>query len=213
MKHTTKAALLGALALSPIAAQAQTIPAAIVAVVDRDRISQECNACKVAAGQIQGLITQLQQRQQALGAPLQTEGQSLQTEAQRVSALPDGPAKVSAAQALQPRIGAFQQRQGQAQQELERMQQNIQSVNANVVRQINDKLGPVISQVMQQRGANIAIDENATLATARTVDITDPVLASLNTQLTSLSVTPLPQQAAPAGTAAPATGRRQPTGR
>ena len=213
MTHTLKAALLGALALSPVAAQAQAIPAAIVAVVDRDRIAQECNACKVAAGQIQGLITQAQQRGQALGAPLQTEGQSLQTEAQRVSALPDGPAKTSAAQALQPRIAAFQQRQAQGQQEIERLQQNIQSTNANVIRQINEKLNPVIAQVMQQRGANIAIDQNATLATARTVDITDQVLAALNTQLTTLSATPLPQQAAPTGAAPAASGRRQPTGR
>ena len=49
----------------------------------------------------------------------------------------------------------------------------------------------------QQRGANLAVSKDATLFSATTVDVTDAVLASLNQQLPSVSVTPLPQQAQP----------------
>jgi Skp family chaperone for outer membrane proteins len=63
----------------------------------------------------------------------------------------------------------------------------------------------VTNQVMTQRGANVAVDTNATLARANSVDITNDVLAQLNQQLPSVSVTPLPQQQQPA--------QQQPTGR
>lgn len=56
---------------------------------------------------------------------------------------------------------------------------------------------PVINQVMTQRGANIAVDVNATLAHSQTVNVTDAVLAGLNAALPSVSVTPLPQQQQP----------------
>lgn len=202
-----KLALFAAASLTPAAAFAQNVPAAVIAVVDRDRILQQCTACVAASGQIQTLVQQGQARATALGQPLQTEGQALQTEAQRVQALPQGAPRTAAETALRTRAQAFDTRRQTADQELQRLQQNIQSVQSNVVRQINEKLNPVITTVMQQRGANIAIDTNATLAVAKGVDVTDAVLAALNQQLPSVSVTPLP------ATAAPATARPAPTGR
>ncbi len=202
-----KLALLAAASLSPAAAYAQNVPAAVVAVVDRERILQQCTACVAASGQIQTLVQQGQTRAQALGTPLQTEGQALQAEAQRVQALPQGAPRTAAETALRTRAQAFDTRRQTGEQEIQRLQQNIQSVQANVLRQINDKLNPVIATVMQQRGANIAVDTGATLAVAKGVDVTDAVLAALNQQLPSVSVTPLPAQAAPAQ------GRPAPTGR
>lgn len=214
MTRITKSALFAAvatIAAIPTIAQAQALPAAVVAVVDRQRVVSECNACKVATTQIQALITQAQQRQQTLATPLQSQDQALQAEASRIRALPEGAAKTAAIAALQPRIQSFQQQQGAAQQEIQGIQQNIQSVNNNVLRQITDKLNPIVGQVMQQRGASIALDQDATLASAKTVDVTDQVLVALNAQLTTISVTPLP--AAAAAPATPAPTRRAPTGR
>ncbi len=218
-KMIKKAVSFAAVAAMPVAvaipaiAQAQALPAAVIAVVDRQRVVSECNACRVATTQIQAIITQAQQRQQALATPLQSQDQALQAEANRIRALPDGPAKETAARAFQPRIQAFQQQQAAAQQEVQGLQQNVQSINNNVIRQITEKMNPIVGQVMQQRGATIAIDQDATLASAKTVDVTDQVLTALNGQLTTISVTPLPT-AAPAAGATPATGRRPaPTGR
>jgi len=122
----------------------------------------------------------LQQQLQTQGAPIQ----------QAVTALsgrqPDA--------ALQGRITAFQTAQNNAQQELARGEQNLRSIQAHVQQQIGTRLQPIINTVMTSRGANIAVDRGATLAAAPALDITNDVLAQLNQQLPSVSVTPLPQQ-------------------
>lgn len=172
---------------APMAAQAQRAPAAVVVVVDTNRIYRECNACRTAQQQLQTQVTSLQNRQQTLATQLRTEGQSLQTAVQALAGKePDA--------ALRKRVQDFQAKQEQAQQELARMEQNIQSIRANVVRQIDERMRPAISQVMTQRGANIAVDVEATLAHGQGTNVTDAVLAALNAALPSVSVTPLPQQ-------------------
>jgi Skp family chaperone for outer membrane proteins len=198
-----KLALLAAVAFAPAPAFAQNVPPAVVAVVDTQRIFGSCTACVAAHTQIQALVTQAQSRATALSTPLQTQEQALQTEATRVRALPEGAAKNTAGQALQQRAQAFQAQQGSAQQEIDRLRQNIESTRQNVLRQISERLNPIVTQVMTQRGANIAVDQQATLAAARGVDVTDAVLAALNQQLKTVSVTPLPQAAAPAARPAP----------
>jgi Skp family chaperone for outer membrane proteins len=193
-------ALLGAATAAlaimlPGAAQAQSrTPAAVVVVVDSGRISNECNACRTAAGQIQAMITSAQQRAQQLGQPLQTEQQSIQQAAQAAQQQAAGPARTAAENSLRQRLQALQVRNETVNQELARMDQNIQSVRANVVRQINERLSPIYTQVMNAHGASLVLDTDATLAHAPALDVTAEVLASLNAALPSLSVTPLPQQ-------------------
>lgn len=190
------AALAATTLAMPGAAFAQRVPAAVIAVVDTDRVYRECNACRAAQTQLTAQVTSAQQRAQALGQPIQTEGQSIE-EAARAAAKQQGAARTAAETSLQQRVTALQTRQNSANQELARLQQNIQSTQAHVLQQINQRLNPIITQVMTARGANIAIDTNATLARAQGVDVTADVLAALNQQLPSVSVTPLPQQAQP----------------
>ena len=188
MKIILSAALLATSFLAaPTAALAQRAPAAVIVVVDTDRIYRECNACRTAQTQLQSQVTTLQNRQQTLATQLRTEGQAIQTAVNALAGKePDA--------ALQARARAFQTRQDQAQQELSRGQQNLQSIQANIVRQINARLNPAITQVMNAQGANIAVDTNATLSHAPAVNVTAQVLAALNASLPSVSVTPLPQQ-------------------
>ncbi|MGS1017707.1 OmpH family outer membrane protein [Allosphingosinicella humi] len=190
---------LAALAFAiPTAAPAQKIGGAVVAVVDMGRIFKECTACRTAQTQLQQQITQLQTRAQQLGQPIQTEGESIQTAVRALNGkAPDA--------ALQARITALQTKQNSANQEIQREEQNFRSTQAHVTQQIDDKVNPIITQVMQTRGANIAIDRAATLAISPSVDITNDVLAQLNQQLPSVSVTPLPQQQQPQ--------QQQPSGR
>ena len=186
MKNRIAAALIAATVLAA-PAMAQRAPATVVVVVNTERVYRDCNACRTAQTQLQSQVAALRTRQQTLETQLRPEGQAIQT---AVSALagkqPDA--------ALQNRVKAFQQRQDQANQELSRGQQNIQSIQANVVRQINERLQPIINQVMTQKGANIAVDEGTTLAHSQATDATNEVLAALNTALPSVSLTPLPQQ-------------------
>lgn len=197
MRHIlTLAALAATATVLPTAAHAQRAPAAVVVVVDSSRIYRECTACRTAQASLQSQANALQTRQQTLAGPLRTEGQAIQTAINALAGKqPDA--------ALRTRVQAFQTRERQANEELQRSQANLQSIQQNVLRQINARLGPAINQVMVQRGANLAVDVESTLAHSPTIEVTAAVLAALNATLPSVSLTPLPAQQQPA----------QPTGR
>lgn len=207
MKTKLLAAALVAAAI-PAGASAQRVPAASVIVVDTARIYRECTACRAAQAALQGQATTLQQRQQQLGQPIQTELQSIE---QAARALPQsGAARTTGEQQLQQRVAALRAQETTANQELQRLETNLRSTQANVLQQINTRLNPIISQVMQTRGANLAVGVDATLAHAAAINVTTDVLTLLNQQLPSVSLTPLPQAAAPAGRQpVPATPRPQ----
>ncbi len=171
----------------PATVFAQRIGPAVVAVVDTDRISRECTACQAAARQLQTQTNTLRTRAQQLQQQLQSAGQPIQTAVNALNGRqPDA--------TLQQRITAYQAQQNTAQQELARTEQNLRSTQAHVNQQIGTRLGPIISTVAQARGATVAVDRSQTLFSAPALDITNEVLAQLNQQLPSVSVTPLPQQ-------------------
>lgn len=189
MKTLLISAALAAFVL-PTAAAAQAIPSAVVAVVDLEKVTSQCNACKTATAALRSQATALQSRQQALVAPLQTEQKSIQA---AIDALPQGKEPDAA---LKQRAAAFQTKYQQAQEEVARSEQQLQRNQAYINQQVRDKLGPIYSQVMQRRGANIMVETGTTLATATSVDVSNDVLAALNTAMPSLQTT-APAQAAP----------------
>ena len=191
----------------PTASFAQRAPAASILVVDTTRVLRECTACVTATTALQAQETAFQQRRQALLAPLQTEEQSITQAAQAGAAL-SGAARTNAENALRPRVQALQQRQQSAAQELRNLQQNFESTRVNVTLQLNRALEPIFNQVMTSRGANLVISTDARLAHAPALEVTGEVLAALNRSTPSVSITPLPQQQAPANPAQP-----RPTGR
>lgn len=199
-------------AILPASALAQrTAPAAIV-VVDTNRVLRECTACVSATAALQAQENSFQQRQQALAGPLQTEQQAIQQAVQAASAL-SGTARTNAETALRPRIQAFQQRQQSAEQELRGLQQNFESVRTNVSLQLNQRLQTIYTQVMNARGANLMLSTDARLASAPALDVTADVLAQLNRELPSVSITPLPQQPAAGQPGQPPRPQPRPGGR
>jgi len=190
MKKLLISVSLAAAAVLPSAAQAQAIPAAVIAVVDLDRVTSDCTACKTATAALRSQVQAYQSRENALAAPLQTEQKSIQAAIDALKgAEPDA--------ALKARISAFQTRQQNGAQELQRQQDQIKRNQQYVQKQIADKLGPIYSQVMQRRGANIMVEQGATLATATSLDVTTDVIGALNTAMPTIqTVAP----AAPANT-------------
>jgi Skp family chaperone for outer membrane proteins len=177
------------------AASAQSIPAAVVAVVDLDKVVSQCTACVAANTALRSRAAALQSREQTLAAPLEAEQKSIQA---AIDALPKGKEPDAA---LQARIRAFQSKQQAGAQELERGRQQIQRDQQYIGEQIRAKLGPIYQQVMQRRGANVMVESGATLATSANVDVTNDVLAALNAALPSVQTT------------APAQPQQQPQGR
>ena len=170
------------------AASAQRLTPAVIAVVDTDRVSRECTACVAAQAQLRSQVQSAQTRQTQLRTSLQTEGAPIQT---AVTALagraPDA--------ALQARIRAFQTKEETANRELQTRTQTLQSTQAHVSQQISARLMPIINAVMTARGAALVVDKSATLASSNSLDVTNDVLAQLNQQLPSVSITPLPAAA------------------
>lgn len=197
MKTLLISAALAA-SILPSAAVAQALPAAVVAVVDIDRVTSDCNACKTANAALRSQLTTLQSRQQALAAPLATEQKSIQS---AIDAVPQGKEPDAA---LQARVKAWQTKRDQGAQEMQRGEQQLRTNQAYVTQQVRDKLGPIYQQVMQRRGANVMVDIGSTLATTTTVDVTNDVLTALNSAMPSLQVQ------APAQATTP---RQQPQGR
>lgn len=205
MRSFTKAAVAAFVFAAPTApAFAQALPDAKIAVVDSERIFRDCTACKAATTQLQAQRQQLQSRATQLGQPLQTEAQALQTAVTAAKGNPDA--------TLQARIRKFEQDQQSAQQQIGQQEQQVQRNIAYVREQIGTRLGPIITQIAQQRGATLAVDKGNSFYNAPATEITDAVLAALNTQLPSVSVT-APAQAAPAATAPAAGTRPAPAGR
>lgn len=191
MKTLLVSAAFAAAILAPSVASAQAVPAAVVAVVDLDRVTSECNACKTASATLRGQATSFQSRRDTLASSLQTEQKSIQAAVDALKGKePDA--------ALQTRIKAFQTKAQQDEQELAAQQQQIQANQQYIQKQIADKLGPIYQQVMTRRGANLLVEVGATLATSQSIDVTNDVLSSLNASLPSIATT-APAQPKPQG--------------
>ncbi|MGE5563691.1 MAG: OmpH family outer membrane protein [Bacillota bacterium] len=191
MKTLLVSAAFAAALLAPTAAGAQALPAAVIAVVDLDSVTRNCNACKTAQAALQSQATAEENREKALVSPLQSEQQSIQAAVDALKGKdPDA--------ALQARIKSFQTKYQQAQEEAARGRQQLQANQAYIQKQIQDKLNPIYSQVMQRRGANLLLEVGATLATAQNVDVTNDVLAALNAALPTIA-TQAPAQQTPQG--------------
>lgn len=191
MKTLLISAAAAAAVTMPVAASAQAVPAAVVAVVDLERVTANCNACKTANAALTSQVNGLKSRQQALATPLNTEGQALEAAGKALNGkAPDA--------ALEARAKAYQTKVQSAQQEMARQEDQIRRNQAYIQKQIADKLGPVYQQVMTRRGANLLIETGSTLAASNSVDVTNDVLTGLNAALPTIATT-APAQAAPQG--------------
>jgi outer membrane protein len=195
MKTLLVTAALAA-AIVPTVATAQAIPAAVIGIVDLERVTRDCTACKAASATLRSRATALQNRERALSAPLETEGKAIRAAAEALKGKP-------ADAALEARARAWETKRSSAAQEIQRTQEQLQRDQQYITQQIAAKLAPIYSQVMTRRGANLLVEVGNTLAVSGTVDVTNDILTALNAALPSV------QTNAPAATQQ----RQQPQGR
>jgi Skp family chaperone for outer membrane proteins len=196
--------LLIALALAGVSTPvlAQQIPAAVIVTVDRQEMIATSAAAKAAQTELKPKGDSLMARLNQLRTSLAAEEKTLRDTQPQQGAAP------AAVTAWQTKVKDFDTRRQQADQELQRRQQEIQASEQWVIKQISDAATPIISAIMRERGANIAVDEAVTLQHAAAIDITADVLARLDKALPRVSTTPPAQPAAGAAPAAPATPPR-----
>jgi len=172
----------------PSAAYAQAIPSAVVAIVDLEKVETTCNACRTAQTALRSQVAAAQSRQQTLATPLETEGKAIQAAVDALNGKePDA--------ALKQRAQAWEAKRQQAAQEVTRQQQQLQANQQYIQKQIADKLGPIYSQVMQRRGANVMVEIGQTLASGSALDVTNDIITALNSAMPTLQTTaPVTQQ-------------------
>ena len=184
------AALTASVVVFPVVALAQAVPAPSVVVVDVQRATSQCNACKTALTQLEGQVNSLKALQTSLESPLRTEAASIQTAGAALNGrAPDA--------ALQARVTAFEKKQTDAQRTLAGREASFQRNREYVLKQIGDKLTPAFATVMTRRNANVMLDAANIVRSAAGLDVTADVIAALNATLPSISTT-APAQAAPA---------------
>ncbi len=166
-------ALASAAMAAPVAAQ--TLPPAVIIVVDLDSVFQTTAAGKQALVELKTRADAIQGRLQQLRTSFGVEEQSL------VSTRPT--AAGPTATAWEAKAKDFQTRKTQAEQELAKRDQDLQASRQFVVKQLNDGAQPIISTIMKERGASIALAEGATLQHSASIDVTADVIARLDKAL------------------------------
>ena len=166
-------ALANAAMSAPVAAQ--TLPPAVIVIVDLDQVFQTTTAGKQALVELKTRADAIQGRLQQLRTSFGTEEQTL------VSSRPTAPG--AAATAWETKARDFQTRKTQAEQELAKRDQDLQASRQFVVKQLNEAAQPIISTIMKERGASIALAEGATLQHAASIDVTTDVIARLDKAL------------------------------
>jgi len=192
MKTILKAAVLAATAMTAslpltMPAHAQTAQAQIV-IVDMDDVIGDSAAGKAAQTTLQAQANALQTRVKTLSDGFRNEQEAL-VKARDAKTMTDA--------ALQAKVKDLQGRQQTAQTEIAGRERQLQASQRYVVEQIDKAAQPIITAIMKEKGATIALARGATIQAANTLDITNEVVRRLNAALPSVSTTP-PTAAAPA---------------
>ncbi len=180
MKTLFKTAALAA-ALIAAPALAQTLPPAVIVIVDMDQVFQTSTAGKQAATELKTRADGIQARLASLRTQYQTEEQNLQKGAPAQGATP------AIITAFQTKVKDYQTRRQRDEADLAKRDTDFQASRQSVLKQINDAAAPIITAVMRERGASIALAEGATLQHSQAIDVTTDIVARLDKALPRVS--------------------------
>lgn len=190
MRNILKATALAATALTATLsvaapAYAQSAQSQIV-VVDMEEVIGTSAAGKGAQSVLQGQANSLQTRVKTLSDGFQKEEDALRTAFQN---------KTLAQAAAEAKVKDIEGRKQTAQNEIAGRQRTLQNSQRFVVEQIDRGAQPIITAIMKEKGATVALARGATIQVANSLDITAEVIKRLNTSLPSVSTTPPAQPA------------------
>ena len=184
MKKMLISLALASVAIAPFAAApalAQVLPAAVIIIVDMDQVFQDSAAGKQAQAELKTRLDGIQARLASLRTSFGAEEQAL---GQAQPAQTATPAVIAA---WQTKVKDFSTRKSQAEAELQKRDQDFQAARQSVAKQIQDAATPIITTVMKERGASIALTEGATIAHSQAIDVTTDVVARLDKTLPRVS--------------------------
>jgi Skp family chaperone for outer membrane proteins len=184
------AALMGAtVLLAAPASAANPPPAPRLVVLDKLAIMQYSKVGQDISRQVKAYADQAKRDLQSQGVALQAEGRALQ---QQVAILaPDVKAK---------RVAAFQARETALSGAAQKKDEQIKAGFFAARQAMEQTLGPVLQQIVQEHGANLVLDKQAVVtAGVAGLDITKEVIDRLDAKMSTYKVNmnaPPPAQAA-----------------
>jgi len=182
MKTITLAAA-ALLAASPLAFSAASAQSA--AVADLQAAINQSAAMTAARTQIQTTYKTQIDAANARATALQTQLQPLATELQTLQANPATPPAT-----LQAKQQAFVQRRDAAQREVQGLSASFDRPAAYAQEQIVDKLDAAVKAAMQAKNVTVLLRPESILTIQPQADITADVVAQLNNQVKTVSITP-----------------------
>jgi Skp family chaperone for outer membrane proteins len=177
MTRTTLKLALAAFALSATPVLADP-PQAKIVVLDRGAILQFSKVGQDIARQMQAYANQAKGDLQAQGRALQNEGRTLQ---QQVAIL--------APDVKQKRLEAFQAKERSLQGAAARKDEQLKAGFAQARQTMEQALGPILQQLVKERGANLVLDKQAIVfSNTSGFDITGEAINRLNQKLPAIKV-------------------------
>jgi outer membrane protein len=165
-------------ALPALAAGPAPIPAPKILVLDRAAIVSQSKVGQDVARQAKTFSDQAKNDLAAQYKSLQAQEQALQ---QQIAIL--------APDVKNQKIKEFQGKEQALQALATKKEQQIQYGVFLAQQTMAQAVGPIVKQLMQERGANMVLDRNAVIsATDNSFDITAPAIDRLNQKMTSLKV-------------------------
>jgi outer membrane protein len=185
--------------VAPAAAFAQAVPPASIITINMDRVINESAAGKNAQVQLKAKLDAVQSRVTTLRDQFGKEEEALVKARQ---------GNTMAQPAWEQKVKELNQRKATAETELRGREQDYSRSQGYVLQQINTAVNPIISQIMREKNANIALNEGATIQQVASLDVTNEVITRLNRALPTVSINapaqtsqnaaPAKQNAAPA---------------
>ena len=176
--------ILLALALAGFATPALVAPALAdppqpkIVVIDRAAIMQFSKVGQDIAKQMQAYATQAKADLSAQGKALQAEGRNLQ---QQVAIL--------APDVKQKRLDAFRAREEALQGAAQRKDEQLKTGFGQARAAMEQALGPILQQLVKERGANLVLDKQAVVFANQTgFDITGDAINRLNQKMPAFKI-------------------------
>lgn len=180
-RHMLLAAVALATSAVPAFAQTPAAPGSGIIIIDLEQIFVKSAAGINGDAQLKAKVAALQARAKQLQDGLTADADALRKQ-QAANAI--------APAALQAKAAELQQRQQVGQAEVQGREQDFQISQRYVQQQILQAVGPITQQIMRERGAQVALRSDATLAMNPALDVTAEVVKRLDVSLPRVSVTP-----------------------
>jgi Skp family chaperone for outer membrane proteins len=173
------AALAAALATAAPAdeAQAQKLPPTVAAVIDYQRILRDAAAARSIRGQIEV-------RRKAYQEEISKEEQRLH-EADKEFAKQRS---LLTAEAFTEKRREFEQEVAEVQRLVQERRRELDNVAAVALNQVKEALIEVVTNIADERGFNLVLPSSEVLFFARRIDLTEEVLAKLDSRLPDVRV-------------------------